>query len=85
MRTLFKLCLMALCAFLALTLCSCNFMTKEEIVDFELPEWPEYLPELKGWKVQVFYSEALRQAQGPQCYSITFLSSYSTISVAPRL
>ena len=57
---------MALCGFLALTLCSCNFTTKEEIVDFELPEWPEYLPELKGWKIQVFYSEALRQAQGPQ-------------------
>ena len=57
---------MALCTFLALTLCSCSFMTKEEIVDFELPEWPEYLPELKGWKIQVFYSEALRQAQGPQ-------------------
>ncbi len=57
---------MALCGFLALTLCSCNFITKEEIVDFELPEWPEYLPELKGWKIQVFYDEALRQAQGPQ-------------------
>ena len=41
-------------------------MTKEEIVDFELPEWPEYLPELKGWEIQVFYSEALRLAQGPQ-------------------
>lgn len=66
MRNLFKLCFMALCAFLALTLCSCNFMTKEEIVDFELPEWPEYLPELKGWKIQVFYDEALRQAQEPQ-------------------
>lgn len=59
MRNIFKICLMALCAFLALTLCSCNFTTKEEIVDFELPEWPEYLPELKGWKIQVLYNAAL--------------------------
>lgn len=44
---------MALCGFLALTLCSCNFMTKEEIVDFELPEWPEYLPELEKWSVNL--------------------------------
>lgn len=59
MRNIFKICFMALCAFLALTLCSCNFTTKEERVEFELPEWPEYLPELKGWKIQVLYNEAL--------------------------
>ena len=55
---------------LATGLCSCQFFEREETVEFELPEWPEYLPELLGWKVQV---QALRSAvpelvegQGPR-------------------
>lgn len=33
-------------------LCSCELFAKDETVEFELPQWPEYLPELEGWKVQ---------------------------------
>ena len=41
-------------------MCSCQLFAHEEKVEFELPQWPEYLPELVGWEI------ALRQAQGPQ-------------------
>ncbi len=57
---------MLLCGCCILALCSCQIISSDELVEFELPEWPEYLPELKGWRVEVFYDWALRQAQGPQ-------------------
>ena len=44
--------------------CSCQFLAKDEKVRFELPEWPENLPELVGWKVQ-------GAAYSPRCKSIT--------------
>lgn len=53
MRNLFKLCLIVVCGFLAVTICSCQFFIPEETVVFELPEWPEYLPELEKWCVNL--------------------------------
>ena len=53
MRNLFKLCLIVVCGFLVVTICSCQFFIPEEIVEFELPEWPEYLPELEKWSVNL--------------------------------
>ena len=41
---------------------SCALFAADETVEFELPQWPEYLPELEGWSVQV----TLREPQGPQ-------------------
>ena len=41
---------------------SCALFAADETVEFELPQWPEYLPELEGWCVQV----TLREPQGPQ-------------------
>ena len=49
---------MALLCFLAASICSCHFTPPDQKVDFELPDWPEYLPELKGWKIQVYYGAA---------------------------
>lgn len=37
---------------LAANLCSCQLFAREETVEFELPEWPGYLPELLGWKLE---------------------------------
>lgn len=53
MRNLFKLCLIVVCGFLVLTMCSCQFMPLDETVEFELPEWPEYLPELEKWQLKL--------------------------------
>ena len=58
MRKLFLLYLLLLVAGLAF--CSCQLFADDELVEFELPQWPEYLPELQGWQV------ALREPQGPQ-------------------
>ena len=41
---------------------SCALFAADETVEFELPQWPEYLPQLEGWSVQV----TLREPQGPQ-------------------
>ena len=35
-----------------LLLGSCALFATEETVEFELPQWPEYLPQLEGWCVQ---------------------------------
>ena len=35
-----------------LLLGSCALFATDETVEFELPQWPEYLPELQGWSVQ---------------------------------
>ena len=53
MRNLFKLCLIVVCGFLVVTICSCQFFIPEETVEVELPEWPEYLPELEKWCVNL--------------------------------
>ena len=45
-----------------LLLGSCALFSADETVEFELPQWPEYLPQLEGWCVQV----TLREPQGPQ-------------------
>ena len=37
---------------LPLLLGSCALFSADETVEFELPQWPEYLPELEGWCVQ---------------------------------
>ena len=31
--------------------CSCELFSKDEKVEFELPQWPDYLPELLGWEI----------------------------------
>ena len=33
--------------------CSCELFSKDEKVEFELPQWPDYLPELLGWEIAV--------------------------------
>ncbi len=53
MRNIFKLCLIVLCGFLVLTMSSCQFISLDETVEFELPQWPEYLPELEKWSVNL--------------------------------
>ena len=35
-----------------LLLGSCALFSADETVEFELPQWPEYLPQLEGWCVQ---------------------------------
>ena len=59
--------------FLSVTLASCQMISEDEKVVFTLPDWPDYLPELEGWRVQVFTSTALPiavpepvEGQGPQ-------------------
>lgn len=32
-------------------LCSCELFSKDETVEFELPQWPDYLPQLQGWEI----------------------------------
>ena len=49
-------------------LCSCELFSKDETVEFELPQWPDYLPQLQGWEVTCS-GAALRQAQGPRVLS----------------
>lgn len=34
-------------------ICSCELFSKDETVEFELPQWPDYLPELQSWQVEV--------------------------------
>ena len=65
-KIILLLCLVTLAA--GLSLCSCELFAKEETVDFELPQWPDYLPELQGWEVTCS-GAALRQAQGPRVLS----------------
>ena len=65
-KIILLLCLVTLAA--GLSLCSCELFAEEETVDFELPQWPDYLPELQGWEVTCS-GAALRQAQGPRVLS----------------
>ena len=47
---------------------SCALFATDETVEFELPQWPEYLPQLQGWQVQV-YSGTIPEpveGQGPR-------------------
>ena len=39
--------------FLSVTLASCQMISEDEKVVFTLPDWPDYLPELEGWRVQL--------------------------------
>ena len=48
-----------------LVLGSCALFAADETIEFELPEWPEYLPQLQGWSVQV-YSSATRKSTVPE-------------------
>ena len=33
-------------------MCSCSLFAKDETVEFELPQWPDYLPQLEGWNIR---------------------------------
>ncbi|MBO4628515.1 MAG: hypothetical protein J5687_01055 [Treponema sp.] len=54
--------ILLLCLVMPVVVGSCALFAADETVEFELPQWPEYLPELEGWSVQV----TLREPQGPQ-------------------
>ena len=51
--------ILLLCLIMPLVVGSCTLFAADETVEFELPQWPDYLPELQGWQV------ALREPQGP--------------------
>ncbi len=56
---------------LAAGLCSCQFFECEETVAFEFPEWPDYLPELLGWKLEKNGVPELVEGRSAHATSIT--------------
>ena len=43
--------ILLLCLIMPLVVGSCALFAADETVEFELPRWPDYLPELEGWQV----------------------------------
>ena len=59
-----------LLAVAGLAFCSCQLFAEDELVEFTLPSWPEYLPELEGWKLALSFDGAQdKLPQGPQVLS----------------
>ena len=71
MKRILVILLVALLPLLAAS--SCQLFATDEKVEFALPDWPDYLPQLFGWELQVEGADgqALRKELAPHTKKIS--------------